>query len=258
MDLQLKLNYKERNDNTAILLYDVSMYGEEGNIIEPNGTMLSGTMYQVLEDGGNSTFTGAGSASNDPGSRFVANLDTVLGAGDRCMEVTPLSSEVVAATLQIYYTSIDGLQQGPFDVDLFAEFGPFPGQENMVYTINGSHIGLEADAVLPDGVWDLLYNIEAQGLNQDASNTEVYTPTSLDTDILVYGVVKVGVYDKLRQIPISYMCNNNQTVDDIEEAELAAAYLKGIEASAYVAKREELLRMLGTLSKMLIIGTNIY
>jgi hypothetical protein len=258
MAFTLELDYKERNDNKVLTFYDISKYGEElvmytqGGILEPN------TMYQIITDGGNGTFTGIGAGSTDPGTRFVSTSAVTLAAGDACMEVTPLPSEIVSAELKIKYTTSNGTESSEYTIDLFGDFGPFVSQDQLVFNIDKSYLSGTNEDILPDGIYDIKYSVSYRGLNNDPTNTTEFTPEMLETFILVYGVIKVKVYDKLRKVPIAYMCDNNQTVPEIEEAELAYTYLKSIEASAYVSKRDELLRMLATLERMIVIGTNIY
>lgn len=258
MAFELKLSYKERNDNTALIFQDVSNFGEEYDELYNGDATVTGTMYAILQDGGHDTFTTAGAADSNVGTRFVSEFPVTLSTNDVCVEVSPLPSEIIEATMSLNYQTSNGETSGPYNVDLFAEFGPFSSQADLVYTINGSHVGMNDGDLIPDGIWQVTYTLTARPAGNDGNNDQNFVADPITTEMLVYGQVKVKVYDKLRNIPVSYLCNNAVTVDNIEEAELAAAYLKGIEASAYISKSEELLKMLGTLEKILTLGTNIY
>jgi len=130
-------------------------------------------------------------------------------------------------------------------------FGPFATQADMVYTITAALLGDAAGSVLVDGLYALTYTVTYKG-----DGTTVKTAT-LNVTILVYGVVKVATYEKLREIPVLYMCTNGCPSPEINEADLCGAYLSGIENSAFTAKTEELLNMLVVLTIIINNGSKI-
>jgi len=257
MDLELKLSYREQNDNKALVLTDDSNWGEFGDIIgnEVGTNVPSGVLYEIYANGFDEDFSPYGAAGNTPGNRFVTNAAFQTTTDAMLREVTPYPEEVTAATLDVKITTPDGEESTTYTIDLFAEFGPFTSTDDMVYTIDASYLGGNSGDLLVDGLYDLVYTVTYTGNNQNDSTTVTATP--LDVIVLVYGQVKVEVYDKLRQIPVKYACKNISRIPYINEADLYAAYLSSIETSAYVAKTEELLTMLTVLQNMIKNGSNI-
>ncbi|MHA1198093.1 MAG: hypothetical protein ACTSQF_01865 [Candidatus Heimdallarchaeaceae archaeon] len=258
MDLTLSLSYQEQNDNKALVLTDTSDWNQSGSTFGTGTSLEVDVMYEVVFDGGNSTFTTAGSDSDAAGSRFISTGTGTLAGTDQAKEVTPLITEITAATLDTTVTDTSYEESAKSQVDLVAEFGDgvvpeFEESADLVYTITALLLGDTTDTELIDGLYDIAYNISITPENS-AVETAV---TELDVIILVYGQVKVLVYDKLRTIPATYLCNNDTTSKEILEADLAAAYLSSIETSAYTAKQEELLGMLSTLNNLVVNGSNL-
>ena len=255
MDLTLTLSYQEQNDNQAIVLTDISNYGKTGDSLNSGNLLVKDVLYQITTDGGNGTFTGNGSNSAAVGSRFVANAVATLGVGDSCIEVTPYASEITAATLDITITDSSGTATVYSQIDLYSVFGLFSSEDDLVYTIDKSYIGGSNGDEIVDGIYAIKYNITYTGTNQ--SDSEKISASELGVSVLVYGVVKVKVYDKLRQIPKSYDCKDCDTKSVTNEADFLATYLSSIEKSAYIAKTEELIIMLLTLESMLNNSSSI-
>jgi hypothetical protein len=123
----------------------------------------------------------------------------------------------------------------------------------MIFTVTAAMLGDTADSLLVDGLYSLTYTI----LSGITGGTGSYQTDTLTVTILIYGQVKTAVYEKLRQIPISYMFHDGRAIAQVSEADLCAAYLTGIEKSAYLAKAEELLNMLTVLNNMVLNGSDI-
>lgn len=102
----------------------------------------------------------------------------------------------------------------------------------------------DADARLDDGLYVITYSLVENG---DHTTTIV---SALTETVLIDGDVRIGVYNKLRQIPVDYDYEAVDTSRDIMEALLGYAYLQAISASSAVAMQEELITMLFTLDKM--------
>lgn len=246
MDLNLSLSYQEQNDNKAIVLTDTSNINATDTNLANGDSLVIGVMYEIAANAGTLDFTANGASSNDVGTRFVANNTGTMTAGDEATPVTSDASEITAATLDTTITGVDGVPVVKSQVDLYAEFGPFLSQNDMVYTITALLFGDEANSLLIDGLYALTYRLT--------------TPTGVSTlnvTILVYGQVKVATYEKLRNISVLYMCNDGCPSPEISEADLCGAYLSSIENSAYVAKTEELLNMLIVLDNIIKNGSNI-
>ena len=164
------------------------------------------------------------------------------------------SSANYGLELDIEITTSDGTVTVYDTIDLFTEFGTFATMDDMVFTIDCTLLKVSTIAIgdatdeLPDGTWDITYTLI--DVNTPANNV-VYNNV-----ILIYGVVKNEVYEKLRSIISKY--DNAEWLDDhaTREAMFAYSYLIAIEASAVVAKEEELLNSLSVLERLITNGSN--
>ena len=160
-------------------------------------------------------------------------------------------------TLDIDITVADGTTTSYDQIDLYDVFGAFSDTGDLVFNItsallleSGTAIGLATDE-LPDGLYDLTYIVDEGEAAEDT-----FTKT-----ILVYGQVKVLVYEKLRALPVQYNCDDCIT-RELQETRLCKTYLSAIENTAIddtiiAAKSEELLSMLGTLNNIVVNGSRI-
>jgi hypothetical protein len=240
MALNLSLSYQEQNDNKAIILTDTT---DDYNYVFSTETqgyvMVTDTMYEIVSQAV-IDFTTQGAPNNNVGTRFVATGGPTLGAGDSLK------------TLDTTITAVDGTPVVKSQVNLYATFGPFATQEDMVYTITAALLGDAAGSLLVDGLYALSYKLTYWGDGVINSRTD-----TLNVTILVYGQVKVATYEKLRAISTWYMCQDGRAKSEISEADLCGAYLASIENSAYIAKTEELLNMLIVLDNIVQNGSNI-
>lgn len=250
MNLTLNLTYLEQNDNKALILTDVTTnFNTAGTT--PTTTVVANKMYRIAV-AGTYDFTNLGAANNNVGTRFVSNANATINLGGSVDEVTPMISEITVAALGVEVTSSSGIVEVKDTVDLLAEFGPFATQADMVYTITAALLGDTADTELVDGLYTLTYTLRSQ-----VGGVGEYQNDVLQVTILVYGVIKADVYEKLRAIPTTYLYPDARAKIDLSEADLCGAYLSGIESSAYIAKTEELLAMLLTLENIILNGSNI-
>ncbi len=251
MDLNLSLSYQEQNDNKAIILTDTSNIDDTGDSLTIGDTPVNGVLYQIVT-AGLTDFTFVGAADNNVGTRFVwSGIVSPLLTGDELIEATGKASEITEATLDVVVTGVDQVSVTKPTINLFAQFGPFTTQADMVYTITAALLGDTADSILPDGLYALDYNIRVQVAGGPPVDS------TLNVIILVYGIVKAATYEKLRNISVLYMCNDGCPSPEISEADLCGAYLSSIENSAYVAKTEELMNMLIVLDNIIKNGSNI-
>lgn len=250
MDLNLTLRYQEQNDNKALILTDTTDNFDNQSAATTT-TVVVGGMYEIAA-AGTYNFIALGAADNNVGTRFVSNANATINLNGTVYEVTPTIAEITAVTLGVTVTDKNNVVDVKGVIDLLTEFGPFVDQGDMVYTIDAVLLGDVLNSLLVDGLYELVYTITSQigGAGELKVDTETVT-------ILVYGQVKVAVYQKLRQIPVSYMCNDGRARAQVSEADLCGAYLSGIENSAYIAKTEELLNMLVELDSILLNGSNI-
>ena len=249
MDLTLSLRYQEQNDNKAIVLTDTTNnFDDIGDTATVS--VVEGDMYEIAV-AGTYNFVAIGAADNNPGTRFVSNATTTINLGGSVYEVTAAISEITAMTLAVTIVDKTGVSTSKGTIDLITEFGQPVDQDDMVYTIDAELLGDTIGSLLVDGLYTLVYTITSQiGTGDEREDT-------LTVTILVYGQVKVATYQKLRQIPTTYMCTDGRAMAQIAEADLCGAYLTGIENSAYIAKTEELLNMLVELDSMILNGSNI-
>jgi len=257
MDLNLSLSYQEQNDNKAIVLTDTTDDWNDAT----NGTTrvagkstVVGVMYQIVLDAGATDFTGAGAANSDSGTRFVANAIIVILTDDSLLEVTPDFDEITAITLDTNITGVDGVETPKTQVDLYTlNSGPFTLLSELEYTVTPTLLeGTATTDELIDGLYELTYTITST----DAVSLQAYTQ-ELKVTILVYGVVKVATYKKLRNISTLYTCKDGAVADEMSEADFCGAYLSCIENSAYIAKTEELINMLIVLDNIVKNGSDI-
>jgi hypothetical protein len=246
MDFTLSLSYQEQNDNKALILTDTSNINATDTNLTSGSSLVVGDMYEIVTQS-TLDFTTQGAADNNVGTRFVSTGTGTLGAGDEVTPVTPTAAEITSATLDTTITGVDGIATAKSQVDLYSQFGPFTTQNDMVYTITAALLGDTADSELIDGLYELDYTLGYGGTGT----------ATLNVTILVYGIVKVATYEKLRNINVWYMCTDGCPTDEIQEADLCGAYLSSIENSAYVAKTEELLNMLVVLDNIVKNGSNI-
>lgn len=251
MNLSLNLRYQEQNDNKAIILTDITENYDNRDTTTTT-TVLIGQMYEIAASG-TYDFTVLGAADNNVGTRFVSNANGVIDNGGEVYEVSPKVTEIIGASLAVTFVDASGTITVKDVVDLFTEFnGPFTDQGSMIFTVTSEMLGDTADSLLTDGLYSLTYTLQSR-----VGALEIFQTDTLTVTILIYGQVKAAVYEKLRQIPTSYTDNDGRAIKELSEADLCAAYLTGIENSAYLAKTEELLNMLTVLNNMILNGSNI-
>lgn len=118
------------------------------------------------------------------------------------------------------------------------------------FVASGIAMGEITDKLI-DGIYELTYRLFD---NDDHTDTGLIQTFS--EDVLVDGDVRIDVYNKLRQIPVDYDNEGNDTSRETMEALLAYSYLQSIEASSAVAMTEELINMLYTLDKLVSDGSH--
>ncbi len=259
MDLTLSLGYQEQNDNKALILTDTSNYDYSTvpNLVSGDVPVVD-TLYQIVTQN-TTNFTLVGCANNTVGSRFIwTGIPGALGAGDELQQVTANVREITALTLDTTITGVSNTPVAKTQVDLYAlNTGPFTDQSELVYTITSQLLGDGTDDLLEDGLYALEYNVTYDGEDQAGGSPNPQTQL-LEVTILVYGQVKVAVYDKYRQIPAWCDCKDDDALFNIMETDICGAYLVAIETSAYLAKTEELINMLIVLDDMVKNGSKLY
>jgi len=225
MALTLDLSYLQSNDNTVIQFTDAT--GETG-----------AGEWGV---GGNIDYTDIDGTLDDSGA-------------------APVRAGLYTLELYIDITDSDGTTTSYDGIDLFTEFGGvgFAALTDLVFEIKATHLQVAgvaygtATTELPDGIWDITYQA------YDVVGVTIYdTDSILEDDIQVDGIVRVGTYDDLREIPEdAYMYE--------DEAELSRTnwenmliplqeymYLVGMEAAASLPDTDKLLDMQNTLETLI-------
>lgn len=140
-------------------------------------------------------------------------------------------------------------------IDLYDLAGPFASQSDLVFELDYTSLLVDGTPIitstgtLPDGVWDISYKVQHYSTG---TWSDVETKSF---SVLVYGDIKSRIYQRLRQVPNLY---NSKVLNgrDVQEPLLYYTFLKSIESSAFVARKEELLSMLETLERLLLNGSN--
>jgi hypothetical protein len=165
---------------------------------------------------------------------------------------TPAGIDISSLSLIVSITTSDNVKVTYSAIDLVAKnsIQATTSQSELIFTldaselnVNGIPLGANTD-VLPDGIYEFIYTLNNGDITGDV----------LDNFELVEGVVRNGVYNALRQIPILYECNECKS-KEILDAIFAYGYLNSIRAGGYVAKTEELLDQLYVLERLLNYGT---
>jgi hypothetical protein len=266
-DLTMSLGYQEQNDNKAIVLTDTTV--NYNTTILPNlvdgDTPIENALYEIVSQNATDFAANYGAYDNLPGTRFVWDDTPIeLSVGDELKTVTPRVTEILSLTLDTTITGVSNVAVPADQVDLIAEFGAavipyFTDQSQLVYTITSDMLGTGTDALLEDGLYALEYKVGYKGQAADGTNfSDTEKIETFEVTVLVYGQVKVAVYDKYRQIPAWCNCEDQDALWKIMETDLLGAYLTAIETSAYIAKTEELINMLIVLDDMVKNGSKLY
>ena len=178
-------------------------------------------------------------------------VDNPTGWGAPNPDVTGIDGVTHTLELNITVTTSDGTATTYDAIDLFTEFGPFAVTSDLVFELDMTMlkvIGVSAgttDDEFPDGIYEIEY-VYDDGLGSERS---------VNYDILVDGVVRVAVYDLLREIPTIYNCNECKS-KTVLDAIYCYGCLNVMRSDAYAAKKEELINLLYTLERLVINGSN--
>jgi hypothetical protein len=160
----------------------------------------------------------------------------------------PELSEVVSASIQLW-------KQEPDDDD-FVEYDSivvtsiftaaagdsslliFPFEFNTTPGLNYSPAGIN---VFPDGIWKVQYTI-----TDSSESYEFASPA----EIMFDQIIKFKIYKDLSQIPLKYLSANNYYTKPMDDVLLEKCLHYSMEASAYVAKQDEILETLDTLQRL--------
>ena len=195
------------------------------------------------ESNDNTTLT----LTDNAGAYDLLTNDTGWGAPNLTV------ATITTLTLDVVITTADGTETTYDQIDLATDFAPLADRSDLVYPltpalllVSGTALGAATDE-LPDGLYDLTYIVDEGEIVNDTH----------EVTILVYGKVKVKVYEKLAAISTAYACNDCDSNKTIRDADMYGAYLYSIETWDYSAKDEEVLSMLVALNNMVINEVSI-
>jgi hypothetical protein len=217
MALALSLNITQSNDALYLTVTD-----NAGTYNNPDNLDGWGSPNEVVTD-------------------IVAEATTTLGKRH-------LNLDVVVEDKNGVITTYDTINLYDHDSS-----GPFAIATDLTWTIDAADLAVGGTAMgaatdkLTDGIYTFTYTL------QDAS-----TAVAVDTyevSAIIDGDVRGDVYNKLRQVPTDYDCEENDRSRDIMEALLDYTYLQSMTASASVALEDEIINMLYTLDKLVSDGS---
>ena len=133
--------------------------------------------------------------------------------------------------------------------------GPFAAASELTWDFtpadfvsSGTAMGAATDK-LDDGIYVISYKLVD-------CDDHLTIQDSVIESIKIDGDVRIDTYNKLRQVPTDYDCEDNDKSRDIMEALLCDVYLRSIGASGTVSKTDELVTMLYTLDKLVSDGSH--
>lgn len=152
--------------------------------------------------------------------------------------------------LDISITTSDGTNTVYDQIDVYNDFGPFNDQSDLLYTINCANLKVSGtalgtvDDMIPDGIWNIVYNHNPFTDNEQKDKEE-----------LIHGQVRLGVYEMLRLIPITYMCEECCNSRKIKDAIFAKMYLEAMIETFALGYTHDIINQLYTLERITINGT---
>jgi len=221
MALALDLTYLQSNDATTLTLTD-----------------NAGTYHAVDNSDGWGT-------PNPETTDIVISTDVINDGGVQ----THLILDVAVTDKNDLTTSYDTINLYDQNGGGFADASELTWDLTPADFVESSTAMGAATDKLTDGVYSLTYQLVD---NDDHGVVQA----TFSEDILVDGDVRIDVYNKLRQVPVDYDNEENDTSREVMEALLDYCYLMSTVASSSVAMTEELTHMLYTLDKLVSDGSH--
>lgn len=160
----------------------------------------------------------------------------------------PAIAAISTLTLDVTITESDNTETVCTQIDLVT-LNTLDGsstQSDLVFELSALTLGLGAVGdELPDGVYEILYVVD-EGLGTEVSFSE---------SILVQGKVRKAVYELLRELPVTYNCQDCKTKEMMDTI-FCYGLLNSLEAAGYVAKNEELINQLFVLERIITNGSS--
>ena len=224
-------------------------------------TVVFDLEYSQSNDATTLTITDIAGTYNNPD-----NLDGWGDSGEPKEDVTTIvaSTDVINAgtethlLLDVTVTDKNGTETVYDQINLYDQNGgAFADASELTWDLTPADFDVSGTAMgeitdkLTDGVYEIVYH-----LRDNDDHTDTGLVQTFSEDIVVDGDVRIDVYNKLRQVPVDYDNEENDTSRDVMEALFAYSYLQSIEASSAVAMTEELINQLYTLDKLVSDGSH--
>jgi len=177
------------------------------------------------------------SQTNDAITLYLTDTSTWGSDG------VPAFLDVDSVALTVQYETPDGITEAyPFDAQTIFDAAQLAGDETLlIYPITMLSLGIGAATdPLPDGIYTINYSV-----------VDNITTTSMDQlGILCDAIIKAEVYRRVGSIQYQYYANNNFYTKPIDDVLLLQSLYDSMLASAYVAKQEEIIKVLETLQRL--------
>lgn len=179
------------------------------------------------------------SQTNDAKILYLQDQST-WGDGD-----LPSFSSITHAQLDISYKTPD-IPEGSqvYTADVTNVFNSASSQDDLLFPVTYINQPIVDEAVgvnpLPDGVWIVMYTV---------SNGVTSWSFDANLELLLDAQIKAEIYKHVGSIAYKYYCSNSYVTKPIEDDLLLKSLYDSMQASAYVAKHEEILKILEVLQR---------
>jgi len=171
--------------------------------------------------------------SNDGMTLYLTDASTWGSDG------IPALLDVDSVELTVQYETPDGVST-VYDFDAQTILDAAAGDASLlIYPITMSSLGLGVTK-LPDGIYTINYSVV----------DDVTTITMDQLGLLLDAQIKAEVYRRVGSIQYQYYANNNYYTKPIDDTLLLQSLYDSMLASAYVAKQEEIIKVLETLQRL--------
>lgn len=157
----------------------------------------------------------------------------------------PALAAVTSASIQLWKKEPDDDDFVEYTaIDVLEVFTTAAGDSSLLIfpIVFNSGVSLDVDAVgisqFPDGIWKVQYTI-----NESVTFDSVL-------ELMLDQIIKFKIYKELGQIPLKYLASNNYYTKPMDDVLLQKCLHYSMEASAYVAKQDEILNTLDTLQRL--------
>lgn len=153
----------------------------------------------------------------------------------------PPWQNITSAELIISYKTPE-IPDGTIDYskDITSIFTGASSQNDLVFSVTSVDIGLGGNQQLPDGIYSINY-IVSDGVDTWQFDSRL--------ELLLDVIIKFEVYTIVGSTPAKYVCSNNYYTKPIDDNLLIQSLYDGMQANAYVARQDEILKILEDLQR---------